>query len=99
VALAPTLGAEGAALATVIAEAVLAGSALLGISRSRPSLRPRLGVLPKVAVALAAGIAVALLVPLPPIVLSPLAGAVYAAVVLALGAVPPEAWNALLRRR
>jgi O-antigen/teichoic acid export membrane protein len=96
--LAPPLGAEGAALATVLAEAVLALLALFGLSRSRPSLRPHLGVLPKVAAALAAAIAVALLVPAPPLVLSPLAGGVYAAVALALHAVPREAFDALMRR-
>jgi Na+-driven multidrug efflux pump len=96
--LSPPLGAEGAALATVLAELVLALLALVGLTRHRPVLRPHVGVLAKVAVALAAGVAVALLVPAPPLVLSILAGAVYAAVALALRAVPPEAFNALLRR-
>jgi O-antigen/teichoic acid export membrane protein len=97
-ALSPPLGAEGAALATVLAELVLALLALVGLTRHRPVLRPHVGVLAKVAVALAAGVAVALLVPAPPLVLSILAGAVYAAVALALRAVPSEAFSALLRR-
>ncbi len=82
----------------MLAELVLALLALVGLLRHRPALRPHAGVLAKVAVALAAGVAVALLVPAPPLVLSILAGAVYAALVLALRAVPSEAFSALLRR-
>jgi hypothetical protein len=53
---------------------------------------------PKVAVALAAGVAVALLVPASSLVVSLLAGAAYGAVALLLRAVPPEALVALRRR-
>jgi len=98
VALAPPLGAEGAAIATVLAEATLAGVSLAGLRRHRPALRPELGVVPKVAAAFAAAVAVALLVPAPALVLSFLAGGVYAAIALALGAVPGEAIAALRRR-
>ena len=46
--LAPPLGAEGAAIATVAAEAALAGGALYGLRSARPALTPSLGVVPKV---------------------------------------------------
>jgi O-antigen/teichoic acid export membrane protein len=97
-ALAPPLGAEGAAIATVLAEAVLAGGALYMLRKERPGLTPELGVVPKVLVALAVAIGVAVVVPASPLVLSFLAGGVYAAIVLALKAVPPEAIHALLGR-
>lgn len=96
--LSPPFGAEGAAIATVLAEAVLATASLAALRRHRPALRPDLGVVPKVAVALGAAVAVALLVPAPVLVLSLLAGAVYGGVALLLGAVPAEAINALRRR-
>lgn len=92
------LGPEGAALATVLAEAVLAAGALIGLVRHRPALRPSFAVVPKVAVAAAAGGGLALVVPAPAVVLAVLAGAVYGGIVLALRAVPPEAIDALLRR-
>jgi O-antigen/teichoic acid export membrane protein len=91
-------GAEGAAIATVLAEAVLAGASLAALIRHRPNLRPNFGVIPKVLVALAVAVAVALLVPAPSLVLALLAGAVYGLIVLALKAVPPEVMTALLRR-
>jgi O-antigen/teichoic acid export membrane protein len=96
--LSPPFGAEGAAIATVLAEAVLAAASLTALLRHRPALRPDFGVVPKVLVALAAGVAVALLVPASSLVLSLLAGAAYGAVALLLGAVPAEAITALRRR-
>jgi O-antigen/teichoic acid export membrane protein len=97
-ALAPPLGAKGAALATVGAEAALAGASLWFLHRARPALMPRLGVVPKVVAADAAGVAVALAVPLPAGALAIVAGAVYCGVVLALRAVPPELFDALRHR-
>ncbi len=44
IALAPPLGAEGAAIATMLAEATLAGVSLVLLSRERPALRPHFGV-------------------------------------------------------
>ena len=96
--LAPTLGAEGAAVATVAAEATLAGVSLWGLSRSRPALRPELAVVPKVLLALAVATGVVLVVPASSFVLSLVAGTVYAVVALVTRAVPEEAINALLRR-
>jgi len=96
--LAAPLGAEGAALATVLAEAALAAGALYGLRRARPSLTPQLHVVPKVVLAVAVAVAVAVVLPASPLVLSIVAGAVYGVIVLALRAVPPEAIAALLRR-
>ena len=96
--LAPPLGAEGAAIATVAAEAALAGASLYGLRLARPALTPQLGVVPKVLVALVVAVGVALVVPASPLVLSFVAGGVYAAIVFALGAVPPEAIAALRRQ-
>jgi O-antigen/teichoic acid export membrane protein len=96
--LAPPFGAEGAAIATVMAEAILALFSLAGLRRHRPALTPDLAVVPKVIAAFAVALAVALLVPAPVLVLSVLAGGAYGVVVLLLGAVPPEAIAALRRR-
>ena len=96
--LAPPLGAEGAALATVLAEATLAGVSLWGLRRSRPALSPDLRVVPKVVLAVIVALGVALLVPASAFVLSLVAGAVYAAVAFAMRAVPPELLTALRRR-
>ena len=96
--LAPPLGAEGAALATVLAEATLAGVSLWGLQRSRPALSPNLRVVPKVVLAVIVALGVALLVPASPFVLSIVAGAVYAAVAFATRAVPHELMTALKRR-
>ena len=97
-ALAPPLGAEGAAIATVAAEAVLAFACLYFLTRDQGTLRPRLGVVPKVAVAAAAGIVVALLVPVHSLVLAILSVSVAFGVMVGLRAVPPELYTALLRR-
>jgi O-antigen/teichoic acid export membrane protein len=96
--LAPGMGARGAALATVIAEAALVIAAVYLLRRARPLLSPDLGIVPKVALAAALAIGVALVVPAPSVVLAGLAGLVYTGVVLALRAVPPELFTALLRR-
>lgn len=96
--LAPPLGAEGAAIATVGAEGMLALACLIFVARERPALRPRLGVVPKVVVAAGLGVLVASVVPAHPVVLSVLASAVALAAMFGLRAVPPELVTALLRR-
>ena len=96
-ALVPTGEAQGAALAMLIAEGLLAlglGAALL---RGRPELRPSLALLAKVLVALAAAVGVALL-PIPALA-GVIAGAfVYAAILLALRAIPLEVLRAMFGR-
>ena len=94
--LAPPLGAEGAAGATVAAEAVLVALLLTFLIRARPALTPALSVVPKVAAAAALAVGVVLAAhQLPSVALSALAGLVFAAVVLATRAVPPELFGAI----
>jgi predicted cobalt transporter CbtA len=81
-----------------VTEFYLAVALAIGLVRARPSLRMRLGIVWKVAVAAAVALAAGLLPGLPSLPAALLAGAVYAAVVLALRAVPPELGRALLRR-
>jgi O-antigen/teichoic acid export membrane protein len=90
------LGAEGAALANVAGESALA--AAYGIALHRAGLRLSPSILAKILPAAAAGGFVPAL-GLPALAATILAGAAYLAVVLALGAVPPEVGQAFLRRR
>ena len=100
IALAPSMGAEGAAIATVGAEAVLAVGCLYFLMRERTTLRPSLGVLPKVLVAAVAGVGVALLEPVGhSLVLAVLSVGAAFLVMVGLRAVPPELYAALLRRQ
>jgi O-antigen/teichoic acid export membrane protein len=59
--LAASEGARGAALATVGGEATLAVGLLLVLARAHPELRPQPAVIPKVLLAAAPGVAIALL--------------------------------------
>ena len=88
--LAPRLGATGAAIATVCADAALALCAAVLLTRADSSLAPPLRPFAKVGLAVLAGVGVAL-IPGPPALASMLlAGLAYAAVALATGAVPTE---------
>jgi O-antigen/teichoic acid export membrane protein len=84
-----TSGAEGAAWATLAGEAVLCAGYLLVLARGRPELVPSIRTLPRVAVAAAGGAAVAL-AGLPALPTTVAAVAVFAALALALRAVPAE---------
>lgn len=95
--LVPLMDAEGAALATVAAEAVLGVAYAIGLSRARPDLRPALDFVPRLALALAAGLVTAVLVPLSSLPAALLAGAVYLVMLLALRVIPPEVFSALRR--
>lgn len=97
-ALAPGLGAQGAAIATVAAEAALALACVWALRSARAVLRPDLSVLPKVMLAAGIAIGVSLVLPGPAVVLSVVAGLVYLAVLVPLRAIPPELVAALLRR-
>lgn len=97
VALEPLLDAEGAAIATVAGEGVLALAYLVALRRADHSLSPQLGIVVKVGLAGAAAMLVfALGWPAVPATL--LGGALYALVLLVTKAVPPELAHALLRR-
>jgi len=86
-------GARGAALASVCGEATLATLYLIGLIRHSPQMRPKLGVAGRVLLAaIPAGIVA--LVPNLPAVLQPLAAlAVFALLIIALKAVPPEIYD------
>lgn len=96
--LVPSLGAEGAAIATAATEFVLAGVYWWSLAHSRARLRPSLALLPRVTVAALAG-ALVLLLPLPSIVLWAIGSAVYLALLALTRAFPPELLHLLPRRR
>ena len=89
----PLFGAEGAALAAVLGEAVLALAALTMLVRARPALRPRFGYVPRVGLAAACGAAFALL-PLPDLANAVLGCIVYLLAAWVLRAIPPELLDA-----
>lgn len=94
----PLWEANGAAVAASIGEVVLAVAALTLLARARPSLRPDLRYVPKVL--LAAGVAAcSTLLPIPDVVATVMAVAVYAGLVFLLRVVPMELVDALLRRK
>jgi O-antigen/teichoic acid export membrane protein len=97
-ALVPSFGARGAAVATAATEFALAGAYWWSLSRSQARLRPSLSLLPKVLVAAGAAGALALVLPLPSVVLWAISSAVYLTLLLLLRAFPPELLHALLRR-
>ena len=98
--LAFTLAADeqGAALAMVLAEIILAIALGIALTRGHPELRPKLQVVPKVVVATAAA-ALVWLSPAPEIVEVVVAALVYFGVLAALQGIPPEVRDSLLRRR
>jgi hypothetical protein len=97
-ALVPPLQAEGAALATFGAEAILAVSLLVALAVRHPTLRPSFAALWRLVVPLAAGAGVAVVLPAPSVVLAVMAGVVYLALAFAFRAVPPELVAAVFRR-
>lgn len=96
VALVPSLGAEGASIAAIACEFVVAGGYLIALIRGHPHLHPGVGALPRVALATAAGACV-LLLPLPSIVLWAIASIIFLVLLLLLRALPEEL-RALVRR-
>ncbi|MGA2320226.1 MAG: oligosaccharide flippase family protein [Solirubrobacteraceae bacterium] len=96
-ALVPSLGAEGASIASAACEFVVAGGYLLALERRHAHLRPSLATLPRVAFAAAAALS-ALLLPLPSIALWAIASAVYLMLLLLLRAFPAELLHVLVRR-
>ncbi len=96
-ALVPSLGAEGASIAAIACEFVVAAGYLVALLRAHPHLRPGGRVLARVALATAAGASV-LALALPSVVLWVIASLIFFALLLVLRAVPSEL-QALLRRR
>lgn len=96
-ALVPPFGAQGAAIATVAGEAVLAVAYLVALARADRTLLPRFGFLWKIAVAAGIG-ALAGLLPVHPVIAAVLGLAAYGGVAFVLRAIPVELLNALPRR-
>jgi O-antigen/teichoic acid export membrane protein len=86
-------GAEGVAVAMLVAEWLLAALYLAALVRQRPGLRPAARVVPKVVLAAALG-SVAFLLPAPELVRAACGGVAYTAAIVLLRAMPPEAWRA-----
>jgi O-antigen/teichoic acid export membrane protein len=97
-ALAPTEGALGAAVATITGESVLVLTTLALLVTARPDLRPHVAVVAKAALALFLGLGAAAVSDLQPLPETLLAVLVYSAVVLATRAIPPELRDLLPRR-
>lgn len=98
VALIPRWGADGAAVAAVVAETLLALVSFGLLLRARREVTPRFGFVVRLAPAIAAG-ALVLLAPLPSVAVALLSGAAFLVLALALRAFPPELLPALRRQR
>jgi O-antigen/teichoic acid export membrane protein len=96
--LGPRFGAQGAAVATVAADGTLAIACLVVLART-PGLRPRLAVVPKAALSLIAGLILALVLPVHPLVIFVFSSFAYFVVAQALRAIPTEVIQAFRRRR
>jgi O-antigen/teichoic acid export membrane protein len=83
-------GARGAAIGTAIAEicVVLADATI--VVRGRPALKPRLRVIPRVALATALGLTPMLMTTLPVVVRLVISTSLFAATLIATRALPPE---------
>lgn len=97
-ALVPSLGAEGASIASAVCEFVVAGGYLIALTRSHAKLRPSLALLPRAVLAAAAAVC-ALLLPLPSIAQWAIASVVYLGLLALLRAFPAELLHVLPRRR
>ena len=97
-ALASSHGAVGAALATVCGETVLAAGSLVVLVRGHREMRPKLGIVLKVALAAAPAAVLALFPELPSLARALLALLAYALVIVLSGAVPEEAIELLPER-
>jgi O-antigen/teichoic acid export membrane protein len=94
----PAHGAKGAAVASVIGEAALAGGAGLMLARGRKLLRPDVGSVLKILLAGGFAVAVTLLVDLEPLPAAVLAAVTFTAAAFALRVVPMELVTAVMRR-
>jgi O-antigen/teichoic acid export membrane protein len=96
-ALVPSMGAEGASIASAVCEFVVAAGYLLALTRSHAKLRPSLALLPRAVLAAGAG-ACALLLPVPSIAQWAVASVAYLGLLGALRAFPAELLHLLPRR-
>jgi O-antigen/teichoic acid export membrane protein len=93
-ALVPSLGAKGAAVATVVGESSLAVAYAIALFARAPDLRISLRLVPKVFVAAALAASLVFVPGLDGVVLAIAAGVVYIVVLLLLRGVPDELWKA-----
>jgi O-antigen/teichoic acid export membrane protein len=96
--LVPPWGAEGAAVATCGAEAVLAVGYLISLWRVDRTLVPSFAIVPRLLPGVAAALAIGIWVPAHPVILVALAALAYFGLAFLFRAVPPELINAALRR-
>jgi O-antigen/teichoic acid export membrane protein len=96
--LASSHGATGAAVATLGGESVLALGSLLALLHGLPELRPKPGILPKVALAVTPGVALSLASSMPSLLRSVLALGAYALVIVLTRALPREVFELLPTR-
>jgi O-antigen/teichoic acid export membrane protein len=96
--LVPQLQAQGAAIAFMIVEVVVAVSSLVVLIRSAPGLVPPLRVPLRVTVAAALGASMFLIPGLTSLARALIASVIYFGVLVALRAIPPEVLQAVLRR-
>jgi O-antigen/teichoic acid export membrane protein len=98
-ALAPTIGARGAAIATVAGEWAVAVGFAVALARADWAMVPKAyAVLPRVALAAGAAFAV-MLVPIAPVAQLVVAVLIYAAIIVALGTLPRELLELIPQRR
>jgi O-antigen/teichoic acid export membrane protein len=97
-ALIPSGGARGAAIAPTAAEAVLALAYAVALARHDRRLRVSLRVVPRIALACGAALALAEVATDSSLLRLVIVGVVYFGVALVLRAIPPELWHAVLRR-
>jgi O-antigen/teichoic acid export membrane protein len=94
----PLDGSRGAAIGTAVAEIVAAVAQAAAVCWRRPALRPSLRIVPRVALAAAAGITPLALSPLPTVAKLALSTVLFGTVALLAGAFPPELRDLLPRR-
>lgn len=97
IALVPSLGAEGASIASAVCEFVVAGAYLLALARGHAHLRPSFAILPRVLLAALVALSVVVL-PLPSIALWAIASVAYLTLIAVLGVLPAEILRVLARR-
>jgi len=97
-ALAADYGAMGAAYANLAGESALVAGYFLALRRGEDGTQISFELMPRLTLAAAAGVAVAFVVPLHPLLAAALAGAVYAGALVLLRAVPVEVFEALRPR-
>jgi O-antigen/teichoic acid export membrane protein len=97
-ALTPEHGAIGAAYANLGGEVILVAGYFLALGRGENGARISFELMPRIALAAAAGVACAFAIPLNPPLVAALASAVYASVLVLLRAVPVEVFEAMRLR-